>query len=106
MTIFPALAAVGFTAFAVWLARLENPPTHGERATMSATSEPAIVIDRVVPLIGEDICVLDSHDRYTGRIYRVILPRTPGKPLYYDYDFWAACLCGERVTYPEPRKTT
>lgn len=68
-------------------------------------SEPAIVIDRVVPLIGEDICVLDSHDRYTGRIYRVILPRTPGESLESNYDYLSAC-CGAPVTYPESRKTT
>lgn len=68
-------------------------------------SEPAIVIDRVTPIVGRDVCIVMAHERYTGRVLVYELPRTPGESLESNYDYLSAC-CGAPVTYPESRKTT
>ena len=96
-------------ALAWWLRRRAakrqamRPRTLAEIIAMR--SEPSIVIDRVTPIIGRDVCIVMAHERHTGRVRMYELPRTPGESLESNYDYLSAC-CGAPVTYPESRKTT
>lgn len=97
--LFAYLLVAGWVLAICKLARVDRRASKRKETPRMDDNEPLIEIDRVEIWVMDDICSLRSHDRETGRVFRTILPRTPGKPIDYDYDFYTAVLIGAPVTY-------